>query len=165
MSRNTCRRFQVDTFCIPPPSVDEHGGERSFSECQRPHHVLPTTVTRGEEVLRCERMESLHFWSARSCAFNYKPRTRAWLPTKPMPGGKFVRFGAGRSRVRVLVGYCQNVVNWYCNGLPSARRTGRLQRHGTAAILPSTRCTWWLQRLSTTQQNSLNGGAAMPLWK
>jgi len=52
-----------------------------------------------------------------------------WQPeTSPWPGSKCVRFGAGRSRVRLLAGSYQDLVNWYCRLL--TRRTV----YGRAAV-------------------------------
>jgi len=60
--------------------------------------------------------------------------------TSPWCSGKCVRFGAGRSRGRLLAGSYQDLVNWYCSLL--TRRTV----YGRAAELPYTiRCTEELQ--------------------
>jgi len=45
--------------------------------------------------------------------------------TSPWSSGTYVRFGAGRSRIRLLAGSYQDHVNWYCNLLTRRTECGR----------------------------------------
>ena len=56
--------------------------------------------------------KSLFGWH-RSCCFIYCMWTSSWS------SGKCVRFGAGRSRVRLSAGSYHDLINWYCSILTS----------------------------------------------
>jgi len=47
---------------------------------------------------------------------------------QPWSGGKCVRFGACRSRVRLLAGSNRDRVNWYCNLLTRHTLCGTAQK-------------------------------------
>ena len=56
------------------------------------------------------------------------------LLTSPWPRGKCVRFGAGRSRVRLLSRSYQDLVNWYCGLLTRRTVCGKICRELTQNI-------------------------------
>jgi len=81
--------------------------------------------------------------------------TSPWSPgdNQPVVCGKCVRFGAGRSRVRISAGSYEDLVNWYCSLLTRStmcrRATGNtigLDRDGPRQVsLPKKCYSKWMK--------------------
>ena len=118
------------TLCnkqMAPATTTEHNNPQTSSDklpirhpwmlfIQR-QHVTWESIPRAREV-RSINTRDTSIWLRVEIPVRY---TISYCFTSPWCSGKCVRFGAGRSRGRLLAGSYQDLVNWYCSLL--TRRT------------------------------------------